>query len=127
MNEYYTPPVDVVAGVRARSAKINEIIAATDVGFDNIPVDFAATLAAIVAGSGVLVSATDTTIGVLDGKLLEGAMITFTIGSAGGNETLTIKADLVGDLAPQLGADLDRNGHEITGLLAEMHATALYF
>ena len=127
MSEYYTPPADVVAGVRARSAKINEVIQSVENGFDEIPVDLAATLATIVAGSGILVSATDATIGVLDGKLLEGAMITFTIGSAGGNETLTIKADLVGDLTPQLGGDLDRNGNEIIGLLAEMHATALYF
>lgn len=110
MNEYYVPPADITAGIRARSAYINALNAAVDAGFDAIPADLAATLAAIVAGSGVLVSAADTTVGVLDGKLLEGAMITFTIGSAGGNETLTISANLVGDVSPQLGAQLDVNG-----------------
>jgi len=90
MNEYYTPPADVVAGVRARSAKINELIAAADAGFDNIPADLAATIAALTSGSGVVVSADDTTIGYLDGKQLAGSNITFVVGSPGGNETLTI-------------------------------------
>lgn len=47
-------------------------------------------VAALVAGSGVLVSADDTTTGFLNGKLLGGTEVTLTEGSGGGNETLTI-------------------------------------
>lgn len=53
---------------------------------------FAAT-GAIAAGSGVLVSAADTTVGYLNGKLLAGEGIDFALGSAGADETLTIKCE----------------------------------
>lgn len=82
---------------------------------------------AVTGANGSLVSSNDTTPGFLNGKLIEGAGITLTEGSDGGDETLAISMDLIGDTTPQLGSDLDRNGNEITGLLAEMHAIALYF
>ncbi|MCP3683288.1 MAG: hypothetical protein GY861_11420 [bacterium] len=37
MNDYYTPPADVVAGTRARSVKINEVIDSVDTAFDIVP------------------------------------------------------------------------------------------
>jgi hypothetical protein len=46
--------------------------------------------AALSAGSGVLVSSDDGNIGYLNGKLLAGDNITFTEGTPGGDETLTI-------------------------------------
>lgn len=49
-------------------------------------------IAAITAGSGVLVSSNDSTVGYLNGKLVAGAGVQFTEGSDGGNETLTLKA-----------------------------------
>ena len=49
-----------------------------------------AAYAALVAGSGVLVSSDDEDIGYLNGKLLAGDNITFTEGSPGEDETLTI-------------------------------------
>ena len=49
-----------------------------------------AAYAALVAGSGVLVSSDDTDIGYLNGKLLAGDNITFTVGDTGLDETLTI-------------------------------------
>ena len=49
---------------------------------------------AIAAGSGVLVSSTDTSIGYLNGKLVAGNFITLTVGNAGGDETLTIGCGL---------------------------------
>jgi len=49
-----------------------------------------AQLAAIAAGSGVIVSANDTVVGVLNGKLVAGNRISLTEGNDGGDETLTI-------------------------------------
>ena len=49
---------------------------------------------AITAGSGVLVSSTDFSIGYLNGKLVAGNAITLTIGNAGGDETLTLDCGL---------------------------------
>ena len=49
---------------------------------------------AITAGSGVLVSSTDASIGYLNGKLVAGNAITLTIGNAGGDETLTLDCGL---------------------------------
>ena len=48
------------------------------------------TLAAIAAGSGVVISVDDTIVGYLEDKLLPGDNITLTVGSPGGNETLTV-------------------------------------
>ena len=59
----------------------------------NVNTDFTAlyaAYAALVAGSGVLVTSSDTDIGYLNGKLLAGDNITFTVGDAGADETLTI-------------------------------------
>ena len=53
-------------------------------------VEVNAEVAAIAAGSGVLVSSNDTTVGYLNGKLVAGEGITLTEGTDGGNETLTI-------------------------------------
>lgn len=47
-------------------------------------------VAALAAGSGVKVTSSDTTVGFLNGKLLAGSSIGFTVGSPGGNETLTV-------------------------------------
>jgi hypothetical protein len=52
-----------------------------------------ATVAALTAGSGVKISADDTTVGFLDGKLLAGEGIDLTVGSPAGNETLTISGE----------------------------------
>lgn len=49
-----------------------------------------AAMAALAAGSGVTVSANDTTVGVLNGKLLAGQGIVLTENNDGGAETLTI-------------------------------------
>lgn len=45
---------------------------------------------ALASGSGVVISANDTTAGFLNGKMLAGEGIDFTEGNDGGNETLTI-------------------------------------
>lgn len=47
-------------------------------------------VAALASGSGVVVSANDTTVGYLNGKLVAGEGIEFTENNDGGNETLTI-------------------------------------
>lgn len=47
-------------------------------------------ISGLVAGSGISISATDTTIGVMEDKLLAGNGISLTIGNAGGNETMTV-------------------------------------
>uniref|UniRef100_A0A6M3XJX2 Uncharacterized protein n=1 Tax=viral metagenome TaxID=1070528 RepID=A0A6M3XJX2_9ZZZZ len=52
-------------------------------------------VAAVTAGSGVLVSSDDSTVGYLDGKLLAGEGIDLTVGSPAGNETLTISCDRI--------------------------------
>ena len=57
---------------------------------DNDLAELFASVAAIAAGSGIIISLDDTTPGVLDGKILVGDGIDFTVGSPGGNETLTI-------------------------------------
>lgn len=54
-----------------------------------------AAIAAIAAGSGVVVSANDTTPGVLNGKAIEGKGIVFTENNDGGDETMTIDTSLV--------------------------------
>ena len=56
---------------------------------DDVTELFAA-IAALVAGSGVLVSSNDDTIGYLNGKLVAGYNLTFTEGDDGSDETLTI-------------------------------------
>jgi hypothetical protein len=63
----------------------------TQVDLDTAAIDVVeAAIGALSAGSGVTVSADDTTAGVLDGKLLAGAGISLTVGNPAGNETLTI-------------------------------------
>jgi len=52
-----------------------------------------ASIAVLVATSACPVSADDTTPGYLDGKLLAGEGIDFTVGSPAGNETLTIAGE----------------------------------
>jgi hypothetical protein len=47
-------------------------------------------IAAIAAGSAIVVSANDSTPGVLDGKLVAGSGITLTKDNGGGDETLTV-------------------------------------
>lgn len=48
---------------------------------------------AATAGSGVLVSSNDTTLGVLNGKLIEGEGIDLTENNDGGSETLTVSCE----------------------------------
>lgn len=57
---------------------------------DNDLAELFASIAAIAAGSGIIISTDDTTPGALDGKALAGNGIDFTVGSPAGNETLTI-------------------------------------
>lgn len=52
-----------------------------------------AAVAAITAGSGVVVSSDDTTAGVLDGKLVAGEGIDRTVNNPAGNETMTISVE----------------------------------
>lgn len=52
-----------------------------------------AAIAALAAGSGVLVSAGDTTVAYLDTKVLAGEGIDLTKGNAGANETYTISCE----------------------------------
>ena len=52
-----------------------------------------AVIAALTAGSGVLVSSNDTTIGHLNGKLVAGEGVDLTEGNDGGDETLTISGE----------------------------------
>lgn len=47
-------------------------------------------MAALAAGSGVVVSSNDTTVGFLNGKLVVGEGLDFTENNDGGDETLTI-------------------------------------
>lgn len=47
-------------------------------------------VAGLTAGSGVLVSSNDTTVGFLNGKLVAGSHVVFTENNDGGNETLTV-------------------------------------
>jgi hypothetical protein len=49
---------------------------------------------AISAGSGVLVSSNDTTVGYLNGKLTSSGDVTLTEGSDGADETLAVGLDL---------------------------------
>ncbi len=119
MSDYYTPPADVLAGVRARSTKINEIIQSVESGFDELPTDLGdlkseviaardgeatllaqidalqAAILAVDGSNGSLISSNDSTPGFLNGKLLGGTGITLTEGNDGGNETLTISADSI--------------------------------
>ena len=53
-------------------------------------------IAALAAGSGVIVSANDTVVGVLNGKLVAGTGISLTEGNDGGDETFTIAATVAG-------------------------------
>lgn len=47
----------------------------------------------LVAGTGVLVSSNDTTVGYLNGKLVAGTGITLTENNNGGNETFTLSSN----------------------------------
>lgn len=49
MSEYYTTPVDIIAGVRARSAKINDIIQSIEDGFDSLPTSLGDLKAEVIA------------------------------------------------------------------------------
>ncbi len=52
-----------------------------------------AQITALSQSNGSLVSSDDTTAGYLDGKLIAGNNMIFTVGSPAGNETLTIESD----------------------------------
>lgn len=83
------------------------------------------------------VSSDDTTPGYLDGKLIAGTAIDFTVGSPAGNETLEIKVEADGITAAliaddavgsehieQLSADLDFGGNEATDMAVHNVADA---
>jgi len=52
-----------------------------------------ASIASLSSGSGVIVSANDTTTGYLNGKLVAGEGVDLTEGNDGGNETLTVSCE----------------------------------
>ncbi|MCP4607745.1 MAG: hypothetical protein GY845_03370 [Planctomycetes bacterium] len=112
MSEYYTPPADVIAGVRARSTKINAIIQSTEDGFDALPADLSGTSAEVIAGrdgeasllaknqaQDALISALEAAGGVLasflNGTYLAGHAIVMT---DNGDDTLTIDSDPYEDI-----------------------------
>lgn len=70
----------------------NEVHNARD-GEASLNAKLVAIEAVIASGSGVLVSSDDTTVAYLDGKLLAGEAIDFTVGSPAGNETLTLDCE----------------------------------
>ena len=65
----------------------------SDVDVNTRIVEIETDIASIAAGSGVIVSVDDATVGVLDGKLLAGEAIDFAVDNDGGDETLTISCE----------------------------------
>ncbi len=116
-NEYYDPPDQVESGSRARASSVNSVNTATDDAFDSLPADLTGTsaeviagrdgetsllaknnqqdvaIAALAAGSGIVVSAADTTAGFVDGKFTSDGSIEYNIESPGGNETMNLSVD----------------------------------
>jgi len=76
---------------------------------NNLKDDVYPSLAAIVAGSGVAVSANDTLIGYLNGKLVEGDAITLTVLDPSGDESLEIKVPDDGITYAKLQNIVDNN------------------
>ena len=109
----------LAAGQRARASTINDIFDEISAGFDLFPDEdtlnaYFAAIAALAAGSGAVISADDTTVGYLDGKLLAGDGIDFTVGTPAGNETLTIS----GETGTAINAgilELATNAETVTG------------
>lgn len=85
----YITPIDDLAQTMGDTT--DEVIAARDGEATLLAKQDAQDLAiaALAAGSGVVISAGDTTAGYVDGKLLAGDYITLTKGNAGANETMT--------------------------------------
>jgi len=84
MGEAYVNTAEVVAGRDGETtllAQVNALQALIDA--------VEASIAALVQGSGIPISANDTTAGVLNGKALAGEAIILTEGNDGGDETLT--------------------------------------
>ncbi len=67
---------------------------------------------AATTGSGVLVSASDTTLGFLSTKI-DTTSITATIQNPGGNESILFDGSLEHDLTPSLSANLIGGGYEL--------------
>lgn len=73
--------------------------------------------AAVAAVGTVRVSSDDTTPGVLDGKLVAGSNISFTVGNPAGDETLTINGTAAGATNLDQLTDVDTTGRANNGLL----------
>ena len=83
--ECFTSIAEVVA---ARTSTVTaETHASLDARLESIESD----ISAVAAGSGVIVSLNDTTVGVLNGKLVVSDGITLTERNDGGNESLELK------------------------------------
>lgn len=65
-----------------------------------------ASIAALAAGSGVVVSVNDTTVGYVNGKLVAGTGIDFTENDDGGDESLTIASTALNDAVTNLETNL---------------------
>ncbi|KKM18437.1 hypothetical protein LCGC14_1665650, partial [marine sediment metagenome] len=67
-----------------------------------------ATTAAIVAGSGVMVSADDASVAYLDGKLVAGDGISFTVNNPAAAETMTIAVDPASEAETLAGTEVSK-------------------
>uniref|UniRef100_A0A6M3KAQ7 Tail protein n=1 Tax=viral metagenome TaxID=1070528 RepID=A0A6M3KAQ7_9ZZZZ len=118
---FYTGMVSTQANFVIVDGYLSEIVAGRDSESTLLARSQAITaaIAALTVGTGCPVSADDTTPGYLDGKLLAGEGIDFTVGSPAANETLTISGEdasatnkgiveLATDAETQAGTDTTR-------------------
>lgn len=111
MSEYYVTPADIAIGTRARSTKINAIIASIEAGFDALPPTLTAYMAELVAARNgsdtlliqitlirTLIDALEAAAGplasFLNGTFIEGPNISMT---DNGDDTLIIDSDTLTD------------------------------
>lgn len=88
-NDFAECFVNIAEVVAARTSTVTaEAHASLDARLESIETS----ITGISAGSGTLISANDTTIGVLNGKLVAGDGVNFTENNDAGNETMTVAA-----------------------------------